>query len=132
MESDIPDFEANPRRFRFIREGGTDSVCTGTRLFYEFISHNERVLATCHNRAQVHVILDFVRKFLFMKPENVIDDIYSYELAGQDAVSMALQAMLTNEVRYRRSGLNVRGDVRILSGWKDKKCEGVCHPRFGS
>jgi len=132
VESNIPDFEANPRLLRFTREGGTDSVCTVNSLFYKVVNHNERVLAVCHNRAQVHVVLGFVGEFFFMETENVIDDIYSYESAGQDAVSMALRAVLTNEVCDRRRSLDVRGDVRMLSGWKDHKCVGLCHPRFGS
>lgn len=132
VESDIPDFEANPRLFCFIREGGTDAVCTGNRLVYEVINHNERVLAVCHNRAQVHVILGFVCEFFFMKTENVIDNVYSYESAGQGAVSVARRDVLTDEVRDRRLGLDVRSDVRMLSGWEDHKRVGVCHPSFGS
>ena len=132
MESDISDLEANPRLFRFIREGGTDSFCTGNRLFYKVVDHNERVLAVCHNRAQVDVILGFVREFFFMETENVIDNVYSYESAGQGAVSVARRAVLTNEVCDRRRSLDIRGDIRMLSGWEDHKRVGLCHPRFGS
>jgi hypothetical protein len=90
VESNIPDFEANPRLLRFTREGGTDSVCTSNGLLYKVINHNEWVVPVCHKRAQVHVILSFVRQFFFMETENVIDDIYSNESGGQDAVPMEL------------------------------------------
>jgi hypothetical protein len=107
VESNIPFFEANPRLLCFTREGGTDSVCTGSGLFYKVINHSERVLAVCHKRAQVHVILGFLGEFFFVETENVIDDIYSYESAGQDAVPMGPRAVLTNEVGDRRLSLDV-------------------------
>jgi hypothetical protein len=107
VESNIPDFEANPRLFRFTHERGTDSVCTGNSLFYKVINHTEWVLAVCHKRAQVHVILGFVREFFFVEAENVIDDIYLDESAGQDAVPVGLRAVLTNEVGDRRRSLDV-------------------------
>jgi len=132
VESNIPDFEADPRLLRFIREGSNDSVRTGNGLFYKVVNHNQRVFPVCHKRAEVNIIFSLVGQFFFIETEDVIDNIYSNESEGQDAVSVELRAMLTNEVRNRRRCLDVRGNVRVLSGWKDQECVGLCHTRFRS
>ena len=79
MESNIPNFEADPRLLRFIRERGNDSVGTGDGLLYEIVNHNEWVLPVCHKRAEMNVILGFLRQLFFIETEDVIDNIYSNE-----------------------------------------------------
>ena len=91
VESNIPNFEANPRLLRVTSESSTDSVCTANRLVYKVINDNERVVPVCHKRAQVHVVLSFVRQLFLVEAENVIDDVYSDDESGrQDAVPIEL------------------------------------------
>ena len=85
MESNIPDFEADPRLLGFIRERGTDPVGTGNGLFNKVVNHNQWVLPVCHKRAEMNIVFSFVRQFFFMETENVIDDIYSNESGSQNA-----------------------------------------------
>ena len=77
MESNVPEFEPDPRLLRLTRESATNSICTGNGLFDKVADDCERVLPVRHKRTQVHVVLSFVSEFFLMETENVIDDVYS-------------------------------------------------------